>query len=289
MADNQKNKSFADDEVNWIALLINLARLIRKSIGIIVVCVVVGLLAGVFFYKSFPRTYEASMTVESDVLPAAEVESIIKPWQMLLEKNERASLASILNLEVTTLKKVYDIETEDIRQVGEGAETRVIFNIVAKITDVQILDTLQSAIINSLKNNPYVRKRISIEKENYELLQERIYTEIAELDSVRNAVKNILEARTNTSNTILTDPANINVQLINLYERALQLERAIQLIDDFQLIRGFTKSTLPDSPGMVTYLISGLFAGLALAGLLIVVRFIAQQMKQKAAHSVYNQ
>jgi hypothetical protein len=222
------------------------------------------------------------MIADSGTLPNTETVNIIDYWQTLINKGDYVALASKLNLSVDAIKKINKIEAED-SQIGamEAAKNKDVnsFMISAVVTDVQILDSLENAIVYALENNEYVKKRAAIRRQNLESLKNKITAEIAALESVKVSVKELLDKDRTTSGTILSSPSEVNLQIVSLYERILNLETDIKLSEDIQVIENFTKTTKPDGPDLRPYLAYGFVVGCLLSVVFITLMLLRRKFK----------
>lgn len=280
----ERQRSFVqEDEIDLIALLNNLVDLVKKYVWVIVFCVGLGSIAGIWLFYSTPKYFKSQLIAESSTLPNSWVENIVESWQVLLDKGEYGVLATILKVNEEVIKKVQTLEakaTVSSLQQPENEE-KGSFTIEARVTDYRILDTLQAAIVNTLESNEYVRKRAAIRKENLQLLKKKIENELTYLDSAKSSVKDLLKGKSASSNTFLTDPTSVNIQIIELYEKILDLEIKIRLSDDIQVIQGFTISGSPDGPLALPYIVEGAVIGLVVACFIILILFLRDKRKAR--------
>jgi hypothetical protein len=271
-----------DDEIDLIELILRAALFIKKHLVLFITLIVVGIAIGVLLYLKTPKYYEARMIATSGVLSNVEVINIVESWQVHINKGDYSILANKLGLSTPTVQKLQFIEAENTgkpEQKAAGQEQKVeSFTISVQVVDVKILDSLQLGIVKFLENNEYVRRRSALKKVNLEHLKSRIDREIASLDSIKASLSNLLSNGRPTSGTFLTDPTNVNLRIIEFYERALEIDTAIKLINDVQVIEDFTRSDTPDGPKLIKYIGIGALVGFLLCSFVIFIIFINNKL-----------
>jgi hypothetical protein len=273
-----------DDEIDLLNLISSLASLIKKYVYVITVIIALSTLIGFVLFKRTTPYFKAQMIADSGTLPNKEVINIVEYWQTLIGKGDYVTLAAKLNLSVAAINKINKIEAEDT-QNGEIQATKNenSFMISTIVTDVQILDSLESAIVYALENNEYVKKRSAIKRQNLESLKNKISAEVIALDSVKNSVKQFLSKDRPASGTFFTSPSEVNLQIVALYERILDLETSIKLSEDIQVIENFTKTTKPDGPDLMPYLTYGFIIGCLLSIIFIIYKLLINKFKYYAS------
>lgn len=281
-----------EDEIDLLGLLNALVRLIKKNRYIIIGIIILSILVSFILYWMTAPFYRTRMIADSGTLPNTEIINIVDSWQNLINKGDYITFADKLNLDINTVSKVGKLKAQDTgtdnTELTPGNKNENSFMISAVVTDVQILDSLESAIINALESNEFVKRRSAIKKQNLESLRKKIATEIADLDSVKLAVRGLLNNGGPASGTFLTSPTEVNLRIVELYERILNIETSIKLSEDIQVIESFTKSTQPDGPTLIPYIFYGVISGLVLAVLFVAVRVISDKIKAYSESSIYS-
>jgi hypothetical protein len=218
------------------------------------------------------------MLADSRILKGEEVAAVIDSWLILLKKGEHDMLAKKLNMSPEDTRNIKFIEIEQSKKVYADKK-RNAFLINLEIFDNSSLDSVQAGIIHGLKNSDYIRNRVETQKENLRLLKTKINNEIAELDSIKLSLSKMLRSGGNNATPFLTDPGSINVDIVTLYERNLQIDEDIRFIDEIQVIEGFTKYSKPDSPKLIICLIGGLALGIMLAFMYIFLKKVQANLQ----------
>lgn len=265
--------------MNLILLLKQFLRTVRQYGVLFLVITLAGAGCGYAFYRIQKPVYKSRMLANSQLLQNAEVVGIVESWGELLNTGERSLLAERLGVSPQTISKLYGIEAKD----NKGAGTTDGFSIEVLVGDNAILNNLQKAIVSSLEQNPFVRKRVSLKKRTLELIKEETAKEIAALERSRQAVQTLIESGGRSSGAFLVDPGNINLQIIQLREKLFNTDEAIALIDDFQVIEGFTVSNAPESPKLARSLLIGTLLGAIIAILIISTSILRAKMRELPA------
>lgn len=271
-----------DDEVDILLILGNIVNFLKKNLKTFILCSIIGVVGGVISFYLLPRSYKISMLADSSILNGEEVITIIASWQTLLEKKEIELLANKLNVSPAVIKTIKKIEAEKSKKIVSD-DKREAFLIKAEVFNNSSLNVLQAGIIYNLKNNEYVRKRVETKIENLELLKAKIKNEISQLDSIKLSIKKLIKEGGSNTNAFLTDPGNINLQSVSLYERTLQIDEEIRFVDEIQIIESFTAFKKPDSPKLVICVLGGLFMGLISAVIYIIIKNVKKRLEQLPA------
>jgi hypothetical protein len=267
-----------DDEVDLVLIVTQIIHFFNRNLKVFFLFITIGLLAGTTAFFLLPKVYKVSMLADSRILKGEEVAAVVDSWLVLIKKNEHNLLAKKLNISSEDAANIKYIEAEESKKVYAD-KARSAFLIKLELFDNSSLDSVQSGIIYGLKNSSYIRRRVETQRENLELLKDKISNEIEELNSVKLALRNLLKSGSNNSNPFLTDPGTINLQIVSLYERNLQIAENLKFIDEIQIIEGFTKYSKPDSPKLIICLIGGLAVGIMLAFIYILLKKIQANLQ----------
>jgi hypothetical protein len=257
------------------------------------------------------KFYKSSMILSCDYLNRRIVESTIEKLNLLCGEKERTGLAKELNISVTMAKNILKFESkpfvseanivemevlkEQLNNVAE-AKKEVVKKVIAKleidnksafqismlITDPEVVNNIDSAIVNYLKSNDYVKRRIEITKSNLLQKKEKLLQESMRLDSLKSVLFRSFDlmarqSKQGSNNVILsekplTDPLSVFTQDINFYDQLQDINKRLYLQPDFEVVDGFTSFKEPESSSLLkisaisflvswlaSYLILGLF------------------------------
>ncbi|MGZ5135254.1 MAG: hypothetical protein ACXWCG_08895, partial [Flavitalea sp.] len=119
-----------------------------------------GLVAGYLYYLSKKNTFKIVMIVEFTELNKRTFAEIFSQLNTLILSGSHEQLATELQIPLPVAKSIGLIETFNINNepLHKDTSTRVNqpFKVVVGVRNDRISDTLQSAIITYLNNNPYL-------------------------------------------------------------------------------------------------------------------------------------
>jgi hypothetical protein len=255
-----------DDEVNLIELWLNFVKVLKSHFKLALLLIIVGAVLGFILYHRTAPVYKARMIANSTALNNAEVVAVIENWQELLGKGERKSLATKMGTPESVVAKLRGIEVEGNAGGVDG------FVIDVLVSDYKVLDSLQKAIASGIENNPYVKERVALRLNTLKSLRKEVDQQIESLEKKRLSIDGLVTG-TDNQNTgrMIADPSSINVQIILLQEKRFDLEEKIALIDDLQIIEGFTPSDVPESPKLLKNVVTGMILGFFIAILVITI------------------
>ncbi len=138
-------------------------------------------------------------------------------------------------------------------------ENRHAFEITVKVYSPSVVAEIERALISYFRNNDYIKKRVDIAKTNLLARKQKMIRESEKLDSLKAVIytnyKSMAEqGRQGSNNVILsdkavTDPIEIFNQDIEVYNDLQNIDRALYLQPDFEVVDGFTEFSEPTSKG----------------------------------------
>lgn len=249
-----------DDDIDLGRLYIKLISLLKKKVKILIVFAVLGFCLGLIYYLMTPPVYYSSMTISTGILTTTNSKSLFSTLETLIQEGNHNVLAKKLNLNIDEVTKINSISVVPLAKSEEDPDKSNLFLVEANITDQKILDRLELGIVYYLEENPYVKKRINIKKKNIEALLGKINEEMLGLDTLKEKLSaNINMSRDN--NVVILDPVNAYRETVNLFQKELDLQSELELIDNIQVIENFTYFNKKISPH-IRYVFFGLFLGI---------------------------
>ena len=244
----------------WNAF-INFFVIIKKSAGFILFFSFLGIAIGTGLTYIMQPVFTASLTLSSNILNNQYCNDIINALELTIKDDAPELLAKELKIEIGSAKEIKKIEflnyNEKLAKKYEDKDTIVLglpFKIKVYVTNTSVFDTLQKALIYYLENNEYSLKRRELNKENLKLMQQKLITEIRQLDSLKFIVASNLQPRGNSSGFVFgqpLDPVNIYKEGINLFQENLTINSGLILSENIQVIQYFTPRKKPDSPRLL--------------------------------------
>jgi hypothetical protein len=142
-----------------------------------------------------------------------------------------------------------------------------------------VVRELETALVNYLKNNEYLKKRVEITRSNMLARKQKLIGESQKLDSLKAVIYSnyqnmAAQSRQGSNNVILSDkavtnPIEIFNQDINLYNEIQNIDRSLYLQNDFEVIDGFTVFSEPSSASPIKISAIAILIAIGLGYLLV--------------------
>ena len=293
--------------LNIILLIVGIKNAIKRNLKLIFVLGIVGGVFGIIIHFVTPDVYRSSILLRSSYLSGRLMESAIDKLDLLTEDENRSQLSKLLKidsslshnikgfsyepfvseseiieLEVFKEQLRNEIEDEDLinRFVERlSMENKSTYRIFVEVYDNAIINDLEEPILDYFRNNPFVQKRLEISKKSLEKEFALIEKEEAQLDSLKDLLFQNFKimgerSRDGSNNVILADeqvtnPISVFNESRRSYLKKLEIEKALFLEPQFELIDSFTVYSKPASPGLLKMGFYGGLAGLAVASIII--------------------
>ncbi len=253
----------AGDEIDLQQLVINVFRFFKRYLTFIVSCVAAGVVLGAMGYVTLPPKFESQMIVMSDILTESYSDRLTEGLDRLIGEKNDSILAIRLGLNIEEAQQVSTIDIESIKkETGPGSEFEPSTFVVTVVTGEKALfPRLEEGIVNYLRNNEYVKTRVSQRERTYTLMIEKLDQEIQSLDSLKTRLFQGKPVYTKSSEMMLVDPTNIYSKIIELNKQRIDYKNSLELYNSIQLIEGFTPFNKPASPKLSTMLLAGFALG----------------------------
>src|SRR5262249_51828210 len=142
------------------------------------------------------------------------------------------------------------IKADEVQKVFSGTNPYGFFVDVV-VNDNSVLPPLQKGIAYGLENSPFVKEKIIAKKATLRQLIAKTNAEITKLDSIKNALAGVVTGRVRPSSAIILDGFSVNRQMIDLQEKLLNYEEALQFADAIQVLQGFSQFQTPVRPNFI--------------------------------------
>lgn len=137
------------------------------------------------------------------------------------------------------------------------------FKVEVKVHDPSILDSLQKGVTDYFEMNEFAQKVKAVKKDNFNLLKNKINEELQEIDSVKQLVNSSIVPRATGNGIIMgepLDPVHVYQKAIDLYKNELHIHERLALIDNIEVVEGFTKFNKPHWPKLWLNMLLGAVA-----------------------------
>ncbi len=274
MNQTDQNKPYQiEDEINLKELIINLFQTLRKNFLLICIFIIVGAGLAVVAFKIINPVYKSQLIASTGIQLSDNSVNVINSWKGFLNKKDFEGLSKKINIREDYIKEIKSIDAESSGQEDKESKTKS-FIINITVYNNNILDSLENGIVSYLKNN--AAKNTLQKRKSLILFKIRIQNEIASLDSVKASLQRLILKGNFINNPFLTGPGNVNLTLVNLYGRSLEIEEEIQALDKINIVESFSKSDKPDGYSLIKLITIGLVIGLLFSLVIIFFKSIME-------------
>ena len=181
----------------------------------------------------------------------------------LLEEENVSEVARILKIpseDAMTLRSISYSKIKKAKFETDSSKLDVFFKVSVEVFNNSILDGLEIAILNYLGDIDFVIRKKELEKIRMQKLIGKIQKEIVEIDSLKEIVANNMIPQNGQQGFIYgepIDPMIIYKEGIELYEKELFLEIALQTMEPIELVTGFGKYSKPAFPKKSYFALAG--------------------------------
>ncbi len=276
-------------------------------IVLIAAALIVGISYSTFLNKKF---YSTTMILNSEYLNKRIIDNTIEKLNLLAEEDNKKGLANVLQISDSLAENIHDFEAKPFVDESEiielellkeqlknaqtdnknekvieqvikriGIENRHAFEITVRVYNPTVVRELEIALVNYLKNNDYLKKRVEITKSNMLARKQKLIGESQKLDSLKSVIyanyqSMAAQSRQGSNNVILSDkavtnPIEIFNQDITLYNEIQTIDRFLYLQNDFELVDGFTEFSKPSSAGTAKISVIAFLIAIGLGYLLV--------------------
>ncbi|RDC62961.1 hypothetical protein [Adhaeribacter pallidiroseus] len=262
--------------------------------------IIFGLL-GIGYHLNVKPYYESKMTLNSAYYKGEFLGNSIQNLNRLCGEGNYRVLANLLKINPEKAKTLRKIEVEqiispnmqmliDLYKSNEGNQRRLdsiilnhsdsTFQIMVQVYDTTTLVGLDTTLVNYIKNNKFVNKRIAIERKNLLNRRAKLIRESKNLDTLKKYMaQSYLTRGTGKEGTNVTlndkesDPINVYREDFRLYDQQLQIDRLLFINSEIEIIDRFITFGKPASGTLEKHAAKGAIIGLLL-GLLYVFYLI---------------
>ena len=267
------------DELDVMALFKN-ARLFFSHYGKLLLLVAfTGLLAGALRFRFTPNLYSSTLVIQPTLLSDPEQMALIENWSTMLKKRELPVLAQQFHVDVSLLKKVQSIKTEEL-QKSYAPLNYTAFTLTVLVTDTAVLRPLQKGIEYALDNSEYIKDKLTIKKNNLRALIQTISQEITRLKNMQASIENNLQQQNTNGSRFIVSISDISGQITGLQEKKLNFEETLSFISAVHVLQNFYTPDRPTYPILLKQLLMGFAGGLLLGAVIAFYLYIRRKMAQ---------
>jgi hypothetical protein len=268
------------DDVDLLDLLERGGLFFRRYRWIFLIAAILGPGIGYFIYSKLPVVYKSRMILHSFTLSNQDYIEVVNNWNSLLKSKEYDLLAPSFDVPNNVLSSVKEMKANEIQKVFTAPNPNG-FYIDVTITDNAILNSLQKGILNAMENIDFIKKQLTIKRENLTVLISEVQHEIDKLDSTKSKIERMLDSKTGHSSSLFVDISGLNKQRIELNEKLLYYQQDLKLANAVQVLQGFTRVNRPAGPNLVVWLGLGLIGFLGIAYIYSLFHSISRNLEAR--------
>ncbi|UII22638.1 Wzz/FepE/Etk N-terminal domain-containing protein [Fulvivirga ligni] len=262
------------DEIDLGELLVKIKRSIISHRLLIIALSILGLIVGVVLFYSKPNVYESEMVIYSEVIEETLISTIGENLDKIVSDRNHKNLANKLSLPDSIAAAISSIEIDlDQNQKNKKGS---FFTIRVDASSNAYFNQINAGIINYLSSNEYVKKRVTLKKENYQNLISKLNTEIGQIDSLKG---NLSGLDNRGRDVTILSPSMVYETLITLYKDQLDANESLELAEGVEIIDTIDYSR-PVSAGLFKSAVVGFGIGLMISFMIIFLLEVSSYIKQ---------
>lgn len=269
------------DEIDIISFLSPIGRILKILVNTLsknwlTVTLIVLLFTSLGYSARFilPRQYQTNSIILTHAIPSEvciiEIENLN---ELISRKKDFAMLAKQLQISLGNAKEIVNMSAEKIQDENKDSSGQF-FTINLRITNTDILDSVQAGIVQFLENNEYSRIRKERKRVSLNKLKQNLQKNIESLDSLKAVVKNSIIPRSSGQGIIFGEPINpvsIYEAEITYFKEQLEINEDLATLDNIEIIQPFIKVEKSNRPDFTKILVYSFLIGLIIAILFVLL------------------
>lgn len=251
--------------------------------GIIMVLIFVGLGFSARFIV--PKRYQTSAILLTHEIPADLCIIELSNLNQTINSEEDFSLLSkqlqISDKNASGIAFISAEKIPDINFSNDKDTSSQLFAVTLRIKNPEILDSVQTGIVQFLENNEYSRKRKEAKRVTLNKLKVDLEKKVGSLDSLKSVVNNSIAPRSQGQGIILgqpIDPVSIYQAEVAYFKEQLKINEDLATLDNIEIIQPFIKVKKSNYPNFNRILLYSFLLGVIAAFLVILA------VKKKQVH-----
>lgn len=238
MNDRSSLQESKTDDLDMVPVMLKAIVFFRRFGKRVIITSLMGMIVGGFLYYTMPRGYKARLVFQSSILSNGQGLRVVTDWANLLSKTNQHLAARVFNMTEDQIGKVHDITAELI----PGNEDLGGLTIEVDISDTTVLPALQQGMVYALNNNPYIKQRIEIKRQNMQDILSQAQQELRRLDSVKPYLQGLAGGEKDGGGKLILDVSNLSLQRMTSEDRiAITIER-LHFLAGAYVLQGFIVS-----------------------------------------------
>lgn len=226
-----------------------------------------GIFASIYFLQK--PFYKSTMSISHIRFENEYCYEMIKDLNSYIDGKTNSGLATALKIspeDAVNIKSIHYFPMNDnvAKRYSDSTKILLPFKVEVEVYNNDVLDTLETGIINYLESNEFATKTKEIERISLEENKKRILQEIAALDSLKRIVDQSIIPRSSGNGIILgepIDPVAVYKRGMEMYEKEIMINSAQKLLNTFDIRVGFSKSYKTANVSIIIYILFGALFG----------------------------
>lgn len=294
--------------------LFQIADRIFHNIKLIAALIILGGIAGSLYFYSKKPYYESSMTLSSDYYKGELLDNSIKNLDEVCSEGNSKVLANLLRIPESKATKIrsiqvspiisnsyqllVDLYSQDEKHQGKLDSlllysNQINFQLNVEVYDTAALNGLDTILVNYIRNNEFVKKRIEVDRTNLINLKDKLSRESSKLDTLKRSIAASIKSsgdagRSGTNNVILgeksVNPIDIYREDLQIYNQRQDIEKQLALNAEIEIIEKFIPYANPKSGSLTINIVKGAVSGLLLAILFVLYQMLNESLTRLRYH-----
>lgn len=207
--------------------------------------IILGGIVAFFTQLSQKKYYETHITVTTAVVPNIIISRITNNIDSIINSGNLQALSGILSIKPDEAKKIKKINATEVYQIDTTTKSIINLqhiNICIQVYDSALTTNIKNKLLEYINNNPYITRRFSLYKKEYDELLSKINQERFKLSYSKE------DSSLFYLNHIGPHPKLIKLlpdEFIHLLEDKIDFEKGLELIDPIEIIDEFTIGVVP--------------------------------------------
>ena len=253
-----------------VAMLQSFKLFVKKYFVSFLLFGIVGASAATGYWFLKPAVYEAEMTVSYVHYEKKIYADMVEKLDLLVDSKGYSTLSQILSLPIEAAEELKSIKGYNIRNeelVDDLSTEKIPFYIIVRVTNNQVLDDLEPAIVKYLDGTKFIQDRVTYMKQKSEKELVFLTNRLAIVDSLSRI---LLEQNNKFMSEKSLTRMDLLQEALEIYLKIQEVEGSLAFNKNIEVLDGFIANERPVGKGLATLIIYGFIGGLVLRFLVLI-------------------
>jgi capsular polysaccharide biosynthesis protein len=237
----------------------SLSRVIANRKWLFIMVVAVGAFVTFFFTVSSKPYYDTKMAIGSAYFTGNSIEPMITYLSDLRTNGNYKMLAEKMGI---TESEAQDIVRIQVRNKTTQQDFFTA-DISLRVYNPADIPKISAGIMQFFENNPFVKNRVEVMKQELQDFTTNGERELMRLDSLKQSLKEVI-AKGKTGNANIIFPSNIHLEGVQINEKVYQARQDLKLVKGVELLSQPAVPAAPSNPSKLLLLLAGITGGVVL-------------------------